>query len=76
MADLQNRGAVVEIEGTLSRLRGILSARVVRDERGEIQEVHVLADEGRHPKQISRDIESALFSEFGIRIDHRKISIA
>jgi hypothetical protein len=76
MADLQNRGAVADIEGTLSRLRGIISARVLQDERGEIQEVHVLADHVRHPKHISRDIESALFSEFGIRIDHRKISIA
>jgi hypothetical protein len=36
----------------------------------------VLADSARHPKQMSRDIESALFSEFGIRVDHRKISIA
>jgi hypothetical protein len=76
MADLQNRGAVADIEGTISRLRGVVSARLVRDERGEIQEVHVLADPVRHPKHISRDIESALFSEFGIRIDHRKISIA
>ena len=76
MADLQNRGTVADIEGTLSRLRGIVSARVVTDERGDIVEIHVLADQGRHPKQISRDIESALFSEFGIRVDHRKISIA
>ncbi len=76
MADLQNRGAVADVEGALSRLRGITSARVVTDERGDIVEIHVLAEEGRHPKQISRDIESALFSEFGIRVDHRKISIA
>lgn len=76
MADLQNRGTVTDIEGMLSRLRGVLSARVVRDERGDIQEVHVLAEPSRHAKQISRDIESALFSEFGIRIDHRRISIA
>jgi hypothetical protein len=76
MADLQHRGAITDLEGTLSRLRGVLSARVVRDERGDILEVHVLAEPTRHAKQISRDIESALFSEFGIRIDHRKISIA
>ncbi len=76
MADLQNRGTVADIEGAICRLRGVLSARLVRDERGEIQEVHVLADPVRHPKHISRDIESALFSEFGIRLDHRKISIA
>ncbi len=76
MADLQNRGAVADIEGTLSRLRGVVSARVVTNEHGEIAEIHVLADNARHPKQMSRDIESALFSEFGIRVDHRKISIA
>jgi hypothetical protein len=76
MADLQNRGAVADIEGTLSRLRGVVSARVVTDEHGEIAEIHVLADNARHPKQMSRDIESALFSEFSIRVDHRKISIA
>jgi len=76
MADLQSRGAVVDIEGTLSRLRGIVSVRVVTDDHGDIVEIHVLADQNRHPKQMSRDIESALFSEFGIRVDHRKISIA
>ncbi len=76
MADLPSQGAVVDVEGTLCRLRGVASARVVTDDHGDIVEIHVLADHGRHPKQISRDIESALFSEFGIRIDHRKISIA
>jgi len=76
MADLQNRAAVADIETTLSRLRGVVSVRMVTDDRGDIVEIHVLADSGRHPKQISRDIESALFSEHGVRIDHRKISIA
>jgi hypothetical protein len=76
MADLQNRAAVADIESTISRLRGVASTRVAADERGEIVEVHVVADETRHPKQLSRDIESALFSELGLRIDHRKISIA
>jgi hypothetical protein len=76
MADLQNRGTVADIEGVLSRLRDVESARVVTDETGAIVEIHVLADHHRHPKQISRDIESALFSELGIRVDHRKISIA
>jgi hypothetical protein len=76
MADLQNRAVISDIESTLMRLRGVASVRVVTDGRDEIAEIHVLADQGRHPKQIGRDIESALFSEFGVRIDHRKISIA
>jgi hypothetical protein len=76
MADLQNRAAMADLESTISRLRGVLSVRVVSDDRREIAEIHVVADESRHPKQLSRDIESALFSELGIRVDHRKISIA
>lgn len=75
MADLQNR-AVVDIEGSIARLRGVISARVVTGDRGDIEEIHVLADQTRHPKQLGRDIESALFSELGVRIDHRVISIA
>lgn len=76
MADLQNRVAAADIEATISRLRGVASTRVATDGRGEILEIHVVADESRHPKQLSRDIESALFSELGLRVDHRKISIA
>jgi hypothetical protein len=76
MADLQNRAGVLDIEATISRLRGVVSARVVADERNTITEIHVVGDQTRHPKQLSRDIESALFSDLGIRVDHRKISIA
>ncbi len=76
MADLQNRATAVDLEATISRLRGVASTRVAMDERGGIVEIHVVADESRHPKQVSRDIESALFSELGLRVDHRKISIA
>ncbi|MGD0110548.1 MAG: hypothetical protein ABSD48_01650 [Armatimonadota bacterium] len=76
MADLQNRASVLDAESTISRLRGVVSARVVTDDRGNITEIHVTADQSRHPKQLARDIESTLFSELGIRIDHRKISIA
>jgi hypothetical protein len=76
MADLPSRAGVVDIEGIIARLRGVSSARVVTDERGHITEIHVVADESRHPKQLSRDIESALLSELGVRIDHRVVSIA
>jgi len=76
MADLQNRAAIGDVESAISRLRGVISARVVTDGDGSIAEIHVSADQTRHPKQLSRDIESVLFSELGIRVDHRKISIA
>jgi len=76
MADLQHRAGATDYDAIISRLRGVISARVVTDERGGIIEIHVVADQSRSPKQISRDIESALLSELGVRIDHRKVSIA
>ena len=43
---------------------------------GEVSEVHVLAQSGLAPKQLVRNIESALLAQLGLKIDHRKISIA
>jgi hypothetical protein len=43
---------------------------------GEPQEIHVLADRSRSPKQLSRDIQSAISAASGIIIDHNIISIA
>jgi hypothetical protein len=43
---------------------------------GEVSEVHVLAQAGLSAKQLVRNIESALLAQLGLKIDHRKISIA
>jgi hypothetical protein len=75
MADLQN-GAVPDYGRVIARLRGVVSARVVRDDRGDIIEIHAVADGTRSPKAIARDIETVLLSEFNTPIDYRKISIA
>ncbi len=56
MGNLPNRAAVVDIESVIGRLKGVSSARAVADERGHLIEIHVVADESRHPKQISRDV--------------------
>jgi hypothetical protein len=63
-------------ENLLTSLEGILSARVVTTPLGEVSEVHVLAQAGLSPKQLVRNIESALLAQLGLKIDHRKISIA
>ncbi len=65
-----------ELEKTISKVRGVISNRVVFDKTGEIQEIHVLGEAFRGPKQIVRDIESACMALFGIKLDHKKISIA
>jgi hypothetical protein len=63
-------------ENLLTSLEGILSARVVTTPLGEVSEVHILAQAGLAPKQLVRNIESALLAQLGLKIDHRKISIA
>lgn len=63
-------------ENLLTSLEGILSARVVTTPLGEVSEIHILASNGFTPKQVVRNVESALLAQLGLRIDHRKISIA
>lgn len=65
-----------QVEHVIRQLREVLSARVVVDKNGAIQEIHVLVSSNRSPKQVVRDIESALFAAHGIVVDHRKISVA
>ena len=70
------RHSATQIEGVLRELRGVCGARVVADESGLIQEIHLLVEADRNPKQAVRDVESALLAHFGIHIDHRKVSVA
>lgn len=65
-----------EIEGLITALRGVLAARVTLGTLGQIEEIHVLAAEQLHPKQIVRNIESALSAGLGITVDRRMISVA
>ena len=64
------------IEKLLLSLEGVGSLKIVPDGHGGIEEIHVLSSSSLGPKQIVRNIESALLAEFGLQIDHRKISIA
>lgn len=59
----------------LTRLSGIFAAGM-RMEGGQIVEIHILASTDRNPKQIARDVQSALFAAYNIEVDHRIISIA
>jgi hypothetical protein len=60
----------------LSNLTGVFAANVDIAEDGSIREIHILGSQSRNPKQIARDVQSALASAFDVRIDHRIISIA
>jgi hypothetical protein len=66
---------VSKIEELLSQVRGVIAVRVVLEEGGQIDELHIVGSPGRSAKQMVRDIESLLFVRGGVRIDHRKISL-
>jgi hypothetical protein len=63
-------------ERLLGDLTGVVSARIVADTNGRIEEVHVLTDSQVSPKQTVRNVESALIAQLGIEVDHRKVSVA
>lgn len=65
-----------EIEEFILRLPSVLSARVIVNEWGGIEEVHVLATSERSPKQLVRDVESLMAARWGLQVDHKKISVA
>src|SRR5437867_5889927 len=67
---------VKRAENLIAGLTGILSARVVVTPLGELSEIHVLTTSEMQPKQVVRNIESALMAQLGVKIDHRKISVA
>ncbi len=72
----QNTVSVRDIESLLVCLPGIQKARVVINDWGAIEEIHILTGLGRNPKQIVRDIQSALKAKWDISVDRRKISVA
>jgi len=71
-----NKEKLAELELLLGRIKGVNAARIVVDGEGKVDEIHLLAGSSRSPKQIVRDVESALLASFNLAIDHKKISIA
>ena len=65
-----------DIESIVCRLKGIIAVSVVPDVDGSVAEIHVLASSTRSPKQVVRDVESAIMARLGMAIDHKKISVA
>lgn len=59
----------------VNRLPGVLGVEF-HVENGVVREVHVLSDQSRGPKQIVRDVQSALLAKFQLELDHRTISVA
>jgi hypothetical protein len=59
----------------INKINGVISTKIVHQDN-DLQEMHILANTLRAPKQIVRDIESILLTSFDYRIDRKVISIA
>jgi len=64
------------IEQFLLKIQSVIGAKVISDADDVIQEVHIVSDLRRSPKQILRDVEAILISEFDQIVDYKKISVA
>ena len=64
-----------DMEKIICKVKGVISSKIIMDEKNRISEIHVLADSRRSPKQIVRDIESSLLIKGSIVIDHKKVSV-
>lgn len=62
-------------EQSIKQIRSVIATRIKANSLDEIEEIHVLADSKRNPKQIVRDIESVFAAQFGMEIDHKKVSV-
>ena len=68
--------SVDDAERLLNSLNGVVSARMVAQAGGPIEEIHLVTTQEVSPKQTVRNVESALLAQLGINVDHRKISVA
>ena len=63
------------LEAAILRIQGIQAARVVPGPGGRVSEVHVLAGRERGAKQLVRDVQSVILTNFGVDIDYRTVSV-
>jgi hypothetical protein len=66
---------LTEIEREICRLPDVSIVRMVGEPDGRVSEVHVVAQAGKHPKQIVRDVQSVALASFGLELDRRIISV-
>lgn len=77
MTDNMGKNRIIRhCEQIVSNIEDIVSAKIIATPDGKISEIHVLSNSTRDPKQIIKDIESAIIASLGSKISYKKISIA
>lgn len=64
------------IENSLEKLDSVISCKIIQGENDVIDEIHIVSNGKRNPKQLSRDVQSILIASHKLEIDYKKISIA
>jgi hypothetical protein len=64
-----------DFEVLINKIPGVISSRLVMEDQ-IITELHILSNFSRTPKQIIRDIQSALMAGYDMELDHKVISVA
>jgi hypothetical protein len=67
---------LAKAEELLGTLESVVSAKIVADSHGGVEAIHLLVTGDLKPKQVVRNVESALTAHFHMRVDHRKVSVA
>lgn len=75
MADAPKEIRMSDVENLIKQIRDVISVNIVTGENKEIEEIHVLAEDTRGAKQLVRDIETLFRVEYGIDLDHKKVSV-
>lgn len=68
--------SALQLERLISRVAGVISCKVVTDDRGAVREVHVLSASQRDPKQIVRDVLDSCRNQLSLQLNSEQISIA
>lgn len=67
---------VRELEGMLGRVRGVAAARVVLNERSDVETIHILAAGSRSAEQIAADVTAVCAAVFGVHVHPRQLRIS
>lgn len=73
--DLHDPRQRSEVERALATVPGVLGARMVPGFERQVDELHVLTNLDKAPKQAVRDVQTVLMARFGVPTDHRVISV-
>jgi len=63
-------------EELIATLPSVVSVRIVPTDSGGVSAIHLLTTGETAAKQMVRNVESALMAHLGMRVDHRKVSVA